>query len=284
MPSASRLRSRLPLVLAACLCLRAAAAPDLDAAFAKFWNAKNPSDAAKAANDITKTGASFDDVYTRLRQGRTYSARVATGVVRANRLTSTADYLYTLDVPVTYDPARTYQVRIQLHGGVMRPDPSTRARGAIGRLAGAEQIYVMPVGWNEAPWWSDRADRQPARDSRYGQAHLQRRREPRGRRRRLRRRDRRLLRGDARHDAVCGVSPAERIAARADSGAAGHRRRAVPGEPAEQAVLHRERWPRSAVPRPRWSNPSSSTSRQAASASPTGRSRQPGTTRRGGPR
>ena len=153
MPSASRLRSRWPLFLAACLCLRAAA-PDVDAAFAKFWNARNPSDAAKAANDIAKTGASFDDVYARLRQGRPYSAQVATGVVRGNRLTSTADFLYTLDVPVTYDPARTYQVRIQLHGGVMRPDPSTRARGAIGRLAGAEQIYVMPVGWNQAPWWS----------------------------------------------------------------------------------------------------------------------------------
>ena len=25
----------------------------------------------------------------------------------------------------------------------------------IGRLAGAEQIYVLPAAWNDAPWWSD---------------------------------------------------------------------------------------------------------------------------------
>ena len=188
MPSAPRLRSRLPLVLAACLCLRAAAAPDVDAAFAKFWNAKNPSDAAKAANDIAKTGAAFDDVYARLRQGRIYSARVATGVVRANRLTSTADFLYTLDVPVTYDPARTYQVRIQLHGGVMRPDPSTRAPRRHRQTGRGRADLRDARGLEPGALVEPRADRQPARDSRYRQAHLQRRREPRGRRRRLRRR------------------------------------------------------------------------------------------------
>jgi len=144
----------LLLLLAACLCLRAAT-PDVDAAFAKYWGARNPGDAAKAANDIAKTGASFDEVYARLRHGRPYSARVATGVVPDKRFSRIGEFAYTLDVPAAYDPARAYQVRIHLHGGVMRDQPTARGRGGMGRLAGAEQIYVLPVGWSEAPWWSE---------------------------------------------------------------------------------------------------------------------------------
>jgi hypothetical protein len=36
----------------------------------------------------------------------------------------------------------------------MREDPSLRGDGTV-RLAGAEQIYIMPAAWNTAPWWSD---------------------------------------------------------------------------------------------------------------------------------
>jgi hypothetical protein len=47
---------------------------------------------------------------------------------------------------------------VQLHGGVMRREtgeprgPGGRGRGAT--LEGAEQIYVMPAAWRDAPWWS----------------------------------------------------------------------------------------------------------------------------------
>jgi hypothetical protein len=64
------------------------------------------------------------------------------------------EFYYDLDVPQAYDPSRKYQVRFQLHGGVMRAESSLRGDGTV-RLAGAEQIYVMPAGWNDAPWWSD---------------------------------------------------------------------------------------------------------------------------------
>jgi hypothetical protein len=122
----------------------------LDAAFAKYWAAKDPADAAKASADIVKSGASFDDVHARLKRGRTYAKDVPTGVVSGKR----RQFEYTLDIPPAYDPARQYQVRIQLHGGVMRPDPSPRGRGG-NRIPGAEQIYIAPVGWSQAPWWSD---------------------------------------------------------------------------------------------------------------------------------
>jgi len=36
----------------------------------------------------------------------------------------------------------------------MRPDASLRGDGAV-RLAGAEQIYISPAAWSDAPWWSE---------------------------------------------------------------------------------------------------------------------------------
>ena len=74
------------------------------------------------------------------------------------RRTGTGDFPYTVDVPPTYDPAKRYQVRVQLHGGVMRPDPAARGDGSIGALAGAEQIYVLPQSWAEAQWWAPAQD------------------------------------------------------------------------------------------------------------------------------
>ena len=122
----------------------------IDAAFAKYWDAKSPADAARAVPAIAATGAPFDDLYARLRQGRAYAASPPTGIVRARR----GRYQYWLNVPAGYDASRPWQVRIQLHGGVMRDDSSLRGDGSV-RLSGAEQIYVLPAGWSDAPWWSD---------------------------------------------------------------------------------------------------------------------------------
>jgi acetyl esterase/lipase len=144
-----------PLLLAALVAttwLNAAQPSTPDALFIKYWDAKDPGEAAKAAAEIVKSGASFDDVDARLKRGRPYGKDVATGVVKALR----GEFPYTLDVPETYDPSRRYQVRFQLHGGVSnsREAAERRGRNGIGRLAGAEQIYVLPASWNEAPWWS----------------------------------------------------------------------------------------------------------------------------------
>jgi hypothetical protein len=132
-----------------------AAPADLDAAFARFWAAKDPNAAAKDTADIVKSGASFDDVYARLQQGRIYSKDVATGVVQGQRAHLLGNLNYVVEIPATYDPATKYQVRIQLHGGIGRPANATRRSTGIGRLAGAEQIYILPQAWNETPWWSD---------------------------------------------------------------------------------------------------------------------------------
>jgi hypothetical protein len=131
-----------------------AASPAADAALARFLSAATPADAAKEIDAVEKTGASFDDVYAALKKGRTYRSDVPRGVVKASHRIGTTDFAYTLDVPPTYDPAKSYQLRVQLHGGVGRPDGSARGNG-IGQLAGVEQIYLLPTAWAEAEWWTD---------------------------------------------------------------------------------------------------------------------------------
>ena len=135
-----------------------AAAPAVDDAFAAFWAATNPDEAAGAAKRVLAAGAAFDDAYTRLKAGRTYRADAPRGVVKATRQAPGVDYPYSVDVPASYDPAKRYQVRVQLHGGVGRPTPSSRGDGSIGQLAGAEQIYVLPQAWAGAEWWAAAQD------------------------------------------------------------------------------------------------------------------------------
>jgi len=129
----------------------------IDAAFARFFEARTALDRTAAADRIAATGVEFDDAYARLKRGRVYARDVSRGVVPRSYRSDAGEFFYTLDVPETYDAARKYQVRVQLHGGVGRIEASAPARsGAGGRLAGAEQIYVMPQAWRDAPWWSAR--------------------------------------------------------------------------------------------------------------------------------
>jgi hypothetical protein len=132
------------------------AATSADAAFQKFWAADSPVQAGQLAAEIAKSGISFDDALRRLQAGRTYPAQ-KTGVIQlSNRTSDGIEHFYSVNLPEGYDPARRYQVRFQLHGGVGgREDNKPRGTGEIGALAGAEQIYVLPYSWNEAPWWSD---------------------------------------------------------------------------------------------------------------------------------
>ena len=135
----------------------AAGSASIDAAFQKFWDAKSPADAARQVDAVVKTGVTYDEALRRLRQGRAYGAQ-KTGVVMAtNRTDDKVEHYYAVNVPAGYDPAKRYQVRFQLHGGVMgRSTNQPRNSGDIGNLAGAtEQFYVLPYGWTEAPWWSE---------------------------------------------------------------------------------------------------------------------------------
>ncbi len=130
--------------------------PAVDAAFDAFWSATSRQEATARVDAILRSRVSFDDAYRRLQRGRRYQAQ-PTGIVRLqNRTSDGVAHFYVLNVPDTYDPARRYQVRFHLHGGVGgRTTNAPVGTGAIGALAGAEQIYVIPYAWADAPWWSD---------------------------------------------------------------------------------------------------------------------------------
>ena len=93
-----------------------------------------------------------------------------------------------------------------------------------------------------------------------------------------------VLRRDARHDAVRELPAAERLPDGAGQRSARRRRRAVPDQPPEQAVLHRQRRPGSAVPDPERRSRSSIICATAASTVDYHPRPRPGTTRRGGRR
>lgn len=131
-----------------------AATADVDAAFKTFWAARHPQDAAKAIPDVVTSGVSFADALKRLKDGRPYAAAVPKGVVRSSHMARGKEFFYSVQVPESYDPARRYQVRVQLHGGVSRESNRQRGDGSIGALAGAEQIYILPTGWVDAMWWN----------------------------------------------------------------------------------------------------------------------------------
>jgi hypothetical protein len=135
-----------------------ASAPSVDDAFAAYWAATSVPEAATAAAAVVESGVTFAEAHARLRAGRAYPAHAPRGVQTLSRRTEAGDFPYTIDVPATYDPARKYQVRVQLHGGVMRPGPAARGDGSIGALAGSEQIYVLPQSWADAQWWTPAQD------------------------------------------------------------------------------------------------------------------------------
>ena len=144
-------------LLGAALSARQASSPAADVAFATFFAARTTEEIAAATDGIVASGITFDETLTRLKLGRAYSPDVPRGVVQGSHRRDGVEYFYSLDVPETYDPSRQYQIRIQLHGGVGRIETSAPPRaGASARLAGAEQIYVMPYAWKDAPWWSVR--------------------------------------------------------------------------------------------------------------------------------
>jgi predicted esterase len=129
----------------------------LDQAFENFWLAQTPEDKDNSITAILATGIGFEEVYRRLQAGKIYAAAETGVVLRSYIAEDGTEYFYHLNVPENYDPAREYQVRFELHGGIgarNNNQPESRNRGRT-RLEGAEQIVVMPYAWTGSPWWHD---------------------------------------------------------------------------------------------------------------------------------
>lgn len=166
----------LSLAIGVALAITATAAEradDLDQAFAAFWKADDARAAARAADRIRRTGVDFATAAARLKAGRPYGME-KTGEFHL-RFPAGAGTLFenTVEVPAEYTPARAWQLRVQLHGGVNRRAPTTisgadleqddatgggRApslarRRPENRIPGESQIYVFPSASADAAWW-----------------------------------------------------------------------------------------------------------------------------------
>lgn len=140
------LTARLPVV---------GAAEDADAAFRAFWSASNAGAAEKTVRSIIDSGVDFDTTWTRLRAGRPY-AKEKTGLIRMPTSVGGATVENLIEIPDAYDPAKKWELRVQLHGGVGRDLPAPGAPPAqpqSTRIPGEPQIYIEPRAYWDAAWW-----------------------------------------------------------------------------------------------------------------------------------
>lgn len=126
----------------------------VERALDRFLSAPNRAAAQPLIKGVVESGATFDQAYVRLKRGRSYLQTVPRGLQRLKRRTSDGlEHTYALVVPDDYTPKRTYQVRVQLHGGIARRTAEPGREG-IDRIPGTrDEIAVYPNGWVEAMWW-----------------------------------------------------------------------------------------------------------------------------------
>jgi predicted esterase len=150
--------------------------PAIDKTLDAFWKADSSQKALKAIEKLPAATLDFDQLYARLKAGRTY-AKAKTGEFHVRFTAGLAGtFDNRVEIPADYDPLRKWPLRVQLHGGVNRPQetgtgldvegesgpqggarsggaPSLRRRQGPNRIAGESQIYVYPSGWADAQWW-----------------------------------------------------------------------------------------------------------------------------------
>ncbi len=129
----------------------------LDGAIADFWEARTDDEVSAASADILATNATIEEVWPRLRAGRTYDRSAPTGRLLLSRTNRDGlEHEYVVLIPDNYDPANRYPVRVYLHGGVSRPK---RENGEFwrneARITRNDAVVVIPSGWSESLWWQD---------------------------------------------------------------------------------------------------------------------------------
>ena len=156
------MKHTLAALAVATLCagaLAAQAPAPADALFDKFFAAESPAEAQPLGEQIAASGAAFDDLYARLKKGRTYLDEKRGEYALRWKSKSGPFYNNMVDVPEDYDPAQKWMLRVQLHGGVGRPSPNVQqGRGGNrggNRIAGEKQIVLQPSAWASETWWDD---------------------------------------------------------------------------------------------------------------------------------
>jgi hypothetical protein len=105
---------------------------------------------------IVATGVDFDNLFVRLRAGRSYSSK-PTGMrsITYPKSGTAFDFDNLVAIPSDYDPTRTWPVRVQLHGGISRLAPNSNDTDRLTtRIPSGGEIEIHPRGWAEAMWWN----------------------------------------------------------------------------------------------------------------------------------
>ena len=123
----------------------------LDGAIADFWEARTDDEVSAASADILATNVTIEEVWPRLRAGRTYDRSAPTGRLLLSRTNRDGlEHEYVVLIPDNYDPANRYPVRVYLHGGVSRPK---RENGEFwrneARITRNDAVVVIPSGCSE---------------------------------------------------------------------------------------------------------------------------------------
>jgi dienelactone hydrolase len=146
----------LPLA-AIVLTAQAPSAPStLNAAMRAFWDANDNGGAAKAAKQVLASGASIDEIRSRLKAGRSYTQQ-KTGRIELKSRDQGILLDNIAEIPSDYDPARGWPLRVTLHGGVGREAPGpgdAPARPLTNRIPSAGELVLHPRAWAQSQWWN----------------------------------------------------------------------------------------------------------------------------------
>jgi hypothetical protein len=108
------------------------------------------------AQTLAPSSAPFEEVWNRLKAGRTYRAE-PTGRIDLPSVDNGIRLDNVLEVPADYSPSRTWPLRVTLHGGVGRPAPRAGdepARPLANRIPGSPELVLHPRAWGQSEWWT----------------------------------------------------------------------------------------------------------------------------------
>jgi predicted esterase len=129
------------------------AQPRADDAWRQYLDAPDRAAARKAVGPLVAAGIDVREAFARLKAGRSYRQRPS-GVITFRFTASDGSALETVvDVPQGYRQHKSWPVRVQLHGGIGRPESAEARPPLPNRIQGEEAIYLYPRGHARAEWW-----------------------------------------------------------------------------------------------------------------------------------
>jgi len=123
-----------------------------EGALERFLAAPDAAAALTQVDAVAASGVGLATTLARLRTGRTYGPPPADKTLHFTTSDRTS-LEAVVELPRTYVPTKRWPLRVQLHGGVSRPETAPARPLTPNRLPGEEAIYVQPRAHARAEWW-----------------------------------------------------------------------------------------------------------------------------------